>query len=105
MAQFCKPTNTKVYFSESDTLTQQTALVTSRQGTNPYEMDQRKAIACSSTILQNPNLLACQRIMCLCPQCDTEELEIRHKWSAADSDHFRSLGADSVGGKCDWEKA
>lgn len=45
--------------------------------------------------------LAWRRLVCFCPHCDT----VVPKQSTADSNHFRRLGADSVGGKCDWEEA
>lgn len=41
---------------------------------------------------------------CIFVQCDTVESDRRWGvvgWSAADSNHFGNLGADSVGGKCD----
>lgn len=51
-----------------------------------------------------PDVLVCQRITYFCPRCDTVEPEGRKKKkSEADSEHFRSPGADSVGDKCDRE--
>lgn len=68
------------------------------------KIDQRRETGRSPTVSRNPNLLACQGIMYFCAVCDTVESDRRWwvvGWSAADSNHFGNLGADSVGGKCD----
>lgn len=101
---FLYKTITSKYSSAELAFTQHTAVSAMLCQQVLKKIDQRRETGRSPTVSRNPNLLACQGIMYFCAVCDTVESDRRWwvvGWSAADSNHFGNLGADSVGGKCD----
>lgn len=101
---FLYKTITSKYISAELAFTQHTAVSAMLCQQVLKKIDQRRETGRSPTVSRNPNLLACQGIMYFCAVCDTVESDRRWwvvGWSAADSNHFGNLGADSVGGKCD----
>lgn len=103
---FLYKTITSKYISAELTFTQHTAVSRTMLCQQVLKkIDQRRETGRSPTVSRNPNLLACQWIMYFCAVCDTVASDRRVGgvvgWSAADNNHFRNLGADSVGGKCE----